>query len=336
MDITAPIPPPLSRTQYVLEAMKHAILAGQLTPGSPLVETELAAQFGVSKTPVREALKTLAGTGLVVMSQYKGVTVRMVDAAMAASSMTYGCCWSRRRCAAPSSRRLRSTRRARRWSGPTTAADPAERSLANRDFHRSLYVGLRQPAARAGCSTSSGTRPRWSPPSPGQPSRPGSRRPPSTRRSSRLAARRGRRRRSRAACTRTSPRSSSARFRRRFHRKAEDDMKRPSDVRDTTRGAGGRGGDPGDPVHRGRPRRSRRLRRARAQADRRRQYAPSPRTATPASSTPSTPAERRTVVELDRRRKPPTASRSWPGSVHDLPTAVAAARARAGRGRLRW
>ncbi|WP_258028994.1 GntR family transcriptional regulator, partial [Streptomyces fradiae] len=44
---------------------------------------ELAARFGVSKTPVREALKTLAGTGLVVMSQYKGVTVRTVDAAMA-------------------------------------------------------------------------------------------------------------------------------------------------------------------------------------------------------------------------------------------------------------
>ena len=53
------------------------ILTGRLKPGQALVETELAAQFGVSKTPVREALKTLAGTGLVVMSQYKGVTVRI-------------------------------------------------------------------------------------------------------------------------------------------------------------------------------------------------------------------------------------------------------------------
>ena len=78
----APTPIP-SRTQFVLEAIKHGILTGRLSPGQALVETELAAQFGVSKTPVREALKTLAGTGLVVMSQYKGATVRMVDARMA-------------------------------------------------------------------------------------------------------------------------------------------------------------------------------------------------------------------------------------------------------------
>ncbi len=37
----APIP---SRTQYVLEAIKHRILTGQLSPGRSLVETELAAQ----------------------------------------------------------------------------------------------------------------------------------------------------------------------------------------------------------------------------------------------------------------------------------------------------
>lgn len=78
----APSPIP-SRTQYVLEAIKHDILTGGLRPGQALVEAELAARFGVSKTPVREALKTLAGSGLVVMNQYKGVTVRMVDADMA-------------------------------------------------------------------------------------------------------------------------------------------------------------------------------------------------------------------------------------------------------------
>ena len=53
-----------SRTVAVLEAIKHAILAGELKPGQALVETDLAEVLGVSKTPVREALKTLAGAAL--------------------------------------------------------------------------------------------------------------------------------------------------------------------------------------------------------------------------------------------------------------------------------
>ena len=68
-----------SRTVAVLEAIKHAILAGELKPGRPLVETDLAAVLGVSKTPVREALKTLAGAGLVTMHPYKGAVVRPFD-----------------------------------------------------------------------------------------------------------------------------------------------------------------------------------------------------------------------------------------------------------------
>src|ERR1035438_1986832 len=74
-----------SRTEAVLDAIKHAILAGELPPGQGLVETELAQMLGVSKTPVREALKTLAGAGLVTMSPYRGATVRAIDPASAAA-----------------------------------------------------------------------------------------------------------------------------------------------------------------------------------------------------------------------------------------------------------
>src|ERR1700691_301617 len=73
------------RTAAVLDAIKHAILAGELRPGQGLVETELAQLLGVSKTPVREALKTLAGAGLVTMSPYRGATVRAIDPASAAA-----------------------------------------------------------------------------------------------------------------------------------------------------------------------------------------------------------------------------------------------------------
>src|SRR6266540_4630248 len=81
--IYEPAAPPASRTDFVLESIKAAILSGELRPGQALVEAELAASLVVSKTPVREALKTLAGTGLVVMSPYKGASVRIVDAELA-------------------------------------------------------------------------------------------------------------------------------------------------------------------------------------------------------------------------------------------------------------
>ncbi|MEU7277895.1 GntR family transcriptional regulator [Streptomyces sp. NPDC045431] len=144
MAFAAPTPIP-SRTQYVLEAIKHAILTGRLAPGKALVETELAAQYGVSKTPVREALKTLAGTGLVVMSQYKGATVRTVDAAMAREV------YDVRLLLEPEALRRTVERKAslevagQALVDADNAADQAERSLANREFHRALYAHCGNP-----------------------------------------------------------------------------------------------------------------------------------------------------------------------------------------------
>jgi DNA-binding GntR family transcriptional regulator len=59
------------------------ILAGEIRPGEALVEAALAKALLVSKTPVREALKALSGTGLVQMLPYKGATVRVVDRRLA-------------------------------------------------------------------------------------------------------------------------------------------------------------------------------------------------------------------------------------------------------------
>ena len=134
-----------SRTVAVLEAIKRAILAGELKPGQALVETDLAEVLGVSKTPVREALKTLAGAGLVSMSPYKGAAVRVVDHEQArnlydarlliepealARAVAAGHDWR------PAHQALQRA---------DQAADQAERSLANRDFHRELYAGCGNP-----------------------------------------------------------------------------------------------------------------------------------------------------------------------------------------------
>ncbi|MFI1887476.1 GntR family transcriptional regulator [Streptomyces jumonjinensis] len=147
----APAPVP-SRTQYVLEAIRHAVLTGRLRPGQALVEVELAAWFGVSKTPVREALKTLAGSGLVVLSQYKGVTVRTVDTAMAHEVYDVRLLLEpealrrtvvRSASSAPARAVLESAGEA--LARAEEAAGPAERSLANREFHRALYSSCGNP-----------------------------------------------------------------------------------------------------------------------------------------------------------------------------------------------
>src|ERR1700722_10369244 len=140
-----------SRTVAVLEAIKHAILAGELKPGGSLVETDLAALLGVSKTPVREALKTLAGAGLVTVHPYKGAVVRLVDDVQARYI------YDLRLLLEPEAL-ARSVEPGRgRGDGPgwgpahealaraDTSADQAERSLANRDFHHELYAGCGNP-----------------------------------------------------------------------------------------------------------------------------------------------------------------------------------------------
>ena len=65
-----------SRSDLVAEAIRNAILSGDLKPDELLVERQLAQLLGVSKTPVREALILLASTGLVTTSRNRGVTVR--------------------------------------------------------------------------------------------------------------------------------------------------------------------------------------------------------------------------------------------------------------------
>jgi DNA-binding GntR family transcriptional regulator len=54
--------------------LREMIMAGELTSGVHVTESELAARLGVSRTPVREALRTLERNGLVVRS-HQGITV---------------------------------------------------------------------------------------------------------------------------------------------------------------------------------------------------------------------------------------------------------------------
>lgn len=59
----------------VTDRLRALILNRKLKPGERLMQDELAAQLGVSRTPIREALHQLAAEGLVTFSPYRGAYV---------------------------------------------------------------------------------------------------------------------------------------------------------------------------------------------------------------------------------------------------------------------
>ncbi len=74
----SPPPPSLSRRalyQDVAERLRQQIFARELEPGSWIDEMKLAAEYGISRTPLREALKVLAVEGLVTMRLRRGAYV---------------------------------------------------------------------------------------------------------------------------------------------------------------------------------------------------------------------------------------------------------------------
>ena len=57
--------------EAVADNIRQRILNGQLQPGQRLVQDELTAELGVSRTPIREALNLLAHEGLVIISDHR-------------------------------------------------------------------------------------------------------------------------------------------------------------------------------------------------------------------------------------------------------------------------
>ncbi|MEE1030854.1 MAG: GntR family transcriptional regulator [Ruminococcus sp.] len=62
----------------VFQTLRQAILYGELKPGERLMEIALANRLGVSRTPVREAIRMLELEGLVVMEPRKGAHVAQI------------------------------------------------------------------------------------------------------------------------------------------------------------------------------------------------------------------------------------------------------------------
>lgn len=139
----APLGPSTSHSDLVAEAIKSAILAGRLQPAEVLVERRLAEMLGVSKTPVREALIMLSGSGLLTTTRNRGVAVRRLSLAdvrhvyeQRALLEPWALAGAIRSGSADFSDAERAEDEAR---GPAERDDSPALVLANRRFHRALY-----------------------------------------------------------------------------------------------------------------------------------------------------------------------------------------------------
>jgi DNA-binding GntR family transcriptional regulator len=140
-------PRPILPTRGEAIAAKLAdIVTGLIKPGTALDETQLAKAFGTSRTPVREALRQLAPTGLVQVAPRRGALVAIPDstqlgemflvmaeleamaAALSALAMT------------PDQRRDLERQHAA-MAAMVRAADIAAYRAANVAFHHMPYVG---------------------------------------------------------------------------------------------------------------------------------------------------------------------------------------------------
>jgi DNA-binding GntR family transcriptional regulator len=67
--------------QRIAEALLERIVAGELTAGQPLRQDHIAAEFGASHVPAREALHYVCAQGLAVSEPRRGIRVAPIDAA---------------------------------------------------------------------------------------------------------------------------------------------------------------------------------------------------------------------------------------------------------------
>jgi len=78
-------------TDRIQKSLAQKIISGALTPGQKLEEKALASQFGVSRTPIREAMRELSARGLVELVPRRGVVVATIGIDRLADMLTAEC-----------------------------------------------------------------------------------------------------------------------------------------------------------------------------------------------------------------------------------------------------
>ena len=138
--------------QDVEQRLRNDIVSGEFAFGSRLVMEDLAARYGVSHMPIREALRVLSGEGLVVIKHNRGAHVRpmysgfiedLFDMRAAVETMLARRAAQRR--TAEHVTRLREA--AAKLEAHVAAGAYESVPIANREFHRVINDAAGHPAA---------------------------------------------------------------------------------------------------------------------------------------------------------------------------------------------
>jgi DNA-binding GntR family transcriptional regulator len=135
-----------TRAEELRSQLADDIVSGSLAPGQTLDEMELARRFGVSRTPVREAIRQLAASGLVETRPHRGAVVArpsherilgMFEAMAELEALCAGL--AAERMTAAERHALEAVHKALRVL--IHSGDPQRYHEANESFHATIYAG---------------------------------------------------------------------------------------------------------------------------------------------------------------------------------------------------
>jgi DNA-binding GntR family transcriptional regulator len=147
--MTAEVPGYVSKTDLVAALLRELVITGELAAGEQLRQRDLAQRFGVSQTPVREAMRRLESEGLLICDTHRGFTVVPPDDGrveenfqIRAALESLGASLAARKIDADGLARLRELNDKMRALADDD--DPAYAEL-NREFHFTVYEYAHSP-----------------------------------------------------------------------------------------------------------------------------------------------------------------------------------------------
>lgn len=136
-----------SAASIVFEALRKAIVEGEIKDGSPLRQDEIARMFNTSRIPVREAITRLEQQGLVKTQRYKGAVVASLSTDEAAEIFDFRALLEGTIIEMAVPRMSKQTILAAKacLKAFSACSDPMEWGNLNREFHYALYLDSGKP-----------------------------------------------------------------------------------------------------------------------------------------------------------------------------------------------